>query len=107
MPVSDTRLNVLEQLGDEFSQLGPPRRLGAGPTPRAMLLAAVLVLLLAGAATAAIVITRGGSLPGANPQDLAANGIPLAGSSHLAGLDAPDPDEAEPPWDIRLSRTSA
>ena len=105
--MSDPRPNVLEQLGDEFTRLGPPRRLGAGPTPRAMLLAAVLVLLLAGAATAAIVITRGGSLPGANPQDLAANGIPLAGSSHLAGLDAPDPDEAEPPWDIRLSRTSA
>ena len=33
--------------------------------------------------------------------------MPIPGSAHLAGLDAPDPDAAAPPWDIRISRTRA
>ena len=105
--MSERRPLVLDELGLQFSDLGPPPRARRGWTRGTVLVALALALALVGATAAAIVIARGGSLPAANPKDLAANGVPLPGSEHLAGLDAPDPDGSEPPWDIRLSRTAA
>jgi len=105
--VSARRPQVLDELGLQFSGLGPPSRAPRRWTRGTVLVALALVLALAGATAAAIVIARGGSLPGANPRDLAANGVPLPGSERLAGLDAPDPDAGEPSWDLRLSRTAA
>ncbi len=98
---------VLDALGSEFRRLGEPRRPRAGITRRTLLLTVVLALLLAGVAAAAILIAQGSPLPAPNAQDLRASGVPLPASVHLAGLDAPDPNPAEPPWDIRLSRTAA
>jgi hypothetical protein len=67
----------------------------------------VLLLLLAAAAAAAVLLIQQGSpLPAPHPQDLRSSGIPLARSAHLAGLNAPDPQSSNPPWDLRLSRTS-
>ena len=100
-------LAPLEALGERFHRLGEsptPRR---NPLPRALVIGVTLALLLAGAAAAAILITRGAPLPAPNAVDLSSSGVPIPGSAHLAGLDAPDPDAAAPPWDIRISRTRA
>ena len=105
--MSDGGPRVLEELGAQFSALGPPPRSGRLRARRTVPLVVAIVLALAAAGAAAIVIAQGGSLPAANPQDLAANGVPLPGSERLAGLLAPDPDSSEPPWDLRLSRTAA
>lgn len=68
----------------------------------------LVLLLLAAAATAAVLlIAQGAPLPPPHAQDLRSSGIPLPGSARLAGLDAPDPDGNEPPWDLRLSRTAS
>lgn len=65
------------------------------------------LLILAAAATAAVLLVgRGSPLPAPHAQDLRSSGIPLPGSARLAGLDAPDPSAANPPWDLRLSRTA-
>jgi hypothetical protein len=101
------RLAVLDELGGEFRRLGGPPRPRAGLTRRTLLLAAALALLLAGVATAAILITQGAPLPAPYAQDLLSSGVPLPSTVRLAGLDAPDPNPAEPSWDIRLSRTRA
>jgi hypothetical protein len=105
--VSERPLPVLEALGGEFRRLGEPRGPRGGVTRRTLALTLVLTLLLAGIAAAALLITRGAPLPAPNTQDLQSSGVPLPASARLAGLDAPDPDPAEPPWDIRLSRTRA
>ena len=106
--MSGRRPQVLEELGSAVQRPGAAAAgaLARGPAST-VLLALALVLALAGATAAAIVIARGGSLPAANPRDLAANGVPLPGSERLAGLEAPDPDSGEPSWDLRLSRTAA
>jgi hypothetical protein len=105
--VSERPLAVLDALGGEFRRLGEPPRPRAGLTRRTLLLAVVLVLLLAGVAAAAILITQGAPLPAPPAVDLQSSGVPLPATVRLAGLDAPDPDPSEPPWDIRLSRTRA
>jgi hypothetical protein len=110
------RPRVLEELGDELDRVAglvlaqaPSRRdrLRRGPTGRLGVLAVCVVLLaLAAAATAAVLLIQQGSpLAPPHPQDLRSSGIPLPGSAHLAGIDAPDPDSANPDWDLRLSRT--
>ena len=107
-PGNESPLLVIELLGAEFRSLGEPPSRGRRPlTRRTLLIALALVLVLAGAATAAILITRGAPLPAANSRDLQSQGVPLAATARLAGLDAPDPRAGEPPWDIRLSRTAA
>ncbi|HEY0516851.1 MAG TPA: hypothetical protein VGD00_06995 [Solirubrobacteraceae bacterium] len=99
---------VLEALGEQFQAHGdPPPRPALGVTPRTLLIALALTVLLAGAATAAILITSGAPLSAPNALDLQASGVPLPASARLAGLDAPDPQPGEAPWDIRLSRTPA
>ncbi len=99
---------VLDELGAQLRALGePPSRPALSVTPRALLVALVLVVLLAGAATAALLISSGPPLPAPNARDLQASGVPLAASARLAGLDAPDPSPGEPAWDLRLSRTAA
>ena len=98
---------VLDALGEEFRRLGEPPRPRGGVTRRTLLLTLVLTLLLAGVAAAAILITRGAPLPAPNAVDLQSSGVPLPATVRLAGLDAPDPDPSQPPWDIRLSRTRA
>jgi hypothetical protein len=105
--MNERPLHVLEALGGEFRRLGEPPRPRGGVTRRTLLLALVLTLLLAGVAAAAILISQGSPLPAPNAQDLQSSGVPLPATVRLAGLDAPDPDPAEPPWDIRLSRTRA
>jgi hypothetical protein len=105
--VTERPLAVLEALGGEFRRLGEPPQARAGLTRRTLLLAVVLALLLAGVAAAAILITQGAPLPAPNARDLQSSGVPLPSTVRLAGLDAPDPNPAEPPWDIRLSRTRA
>jgi hypothetical protein len=111
------RLKALEQLGDELDRVaevalreherprGISRRAPVGHLSVAAV--CVLVLLLAAAAAAAVLLIRQGSpLPAPNPQDLRSSGIPLPGSARLLGIDAPDPASSNPPWDLRLSRTS-
>lgn len=104
------------ELGDELDRLAslvlvraPSRteRLRRGPTGRLSVLAICIVLLvLAAAATATVLLIRQGSpLAAPHAQDLRSSGIPLPGSEHLAGIDAPDPDSSNPDWDLRLSRT--
>jgi hypothetical protein len=66
----------------------------------------LLALLAAAAAAAVLLIQQGSSLPAPHAQDLRSSGIPLPGSAYLAGLDASDPESSNPPWDLRLSRTS-
>jgi hypothetical protein len=83
-----------------------PRRTPAGRL--GVLAVCILLLLLAAAATAAVLLIQQGSpLPAPHAQDLRSSGIPLPGSARLAGLDAPDPSSSNPPWDVRLSRTSS
>ncbi|MGO9488987.1 MAG: hypothetical protein ACLQBB_08185 [Solirubrobacteraceae bacterium] len=106
-PADESPLLVIEALGAAFRSLGEPPRGRRPLTRRALLIALALVLLLAGAATAAILITKGAPLPAANSRDLQSQGVPLAATARLAGLDAPDPRAGEPAWDIRLSRTAA
>ncbi len=105
--MSERPLAVLEALGDELRRLGEPPAPRGGVTGRALLTGVVLALLLAGAAAAAILITRGAPLPSPNAADLRSSGVPLPQTVRLAGLDSTDPNPAEPPWDIRLSRTRA
>ncbi len=105
--MSERPLAVLDALGGEFRRLGEPPRHRARLTPRTLALALVLVLLLVGVAAAAILIAQGAPLPAPPAVDLQASGVPLPATVRLAGLDAPDPDPSEPPWDIRLSRTRA
>ena len=105
--MSEQRIAPLAALGEEFHGLGEPRGSRPALTRRTLVIALLLLLLLGGVAAATLVVGRGAPLPAANPRDLESNGIPLPGTARLAGLDAPDPDAAEPPWDIRLSRTSA
>ena len=100
-------LAPLGALGERFRQLGEPPVPRRNPLPRALLIAAALALLLAGVAAAAILISRGASLPAPNARDLSSSGVPIPASAYLAGLDAPDPDPSAPPWDIRISRTHA
>ncbi len=110
------RPNVLERLGEEFERVADARLRGVDGTPGAlrpatagrlsMVVVCVLLLLAAAAATAAVLlIQQGAPLPAPHAQDLRSSGIPLPGSAHLAGLDAPDPDSSNPSWDLRLSRT--
>jgi hypothetical protein len=111
------RPRALEQLGDELGRVagtvlrdtGDPRPQLRRPARRLSLVAVcVLLLLLAAAAAAAVLLIQQGSpLPAPHAQDLRASGIPLPRSAHLAGLDAPDPESSNPPWDLRLSRTSS
>jgi hypothetical protein len=111
------RLRAVEQLGDELDRVavaalrdgtrssGVRRRTPAGHL--SVVAVCVLLLLLAAAAAAAVLLIQQGSpLPAPHPQDLRSSGIPLPRSVHLAGLDAPDPESSNPPWDLRLSRTS-
>lgn len=110
------RPRVLEELGDELERVagraipgGPSLadRLRRGPTGRLSVLAICIALLvLAAAATAAVLlIQQGPPLAAPHAQDLQSSGIPLPGTAHLAGIDAPDPDSSNPDWDLRLSRT--
>jgi hypothetical protein len=110
------RPRVLEELGDELNRIADLVFLGShanaaqrasAPRRRLSVLAVCLTLLiLAAAATAAVLLIQQGSpLPAPHAQDLRSSGIPLPGSAHLAGLDAPDPNQANPSWDLRLSRT--
>lgn len=111
------RPKALEQLGNELDRAaralaldggdsrGALRRAAAGRLSAAVV--SIALLLLAAVATAAVLLIRQGSpLPAPHAQDLRSSGIPLPGSAHLAGLDAPDPEGSNPPWDLRLSRTS-
>jgi hypothetical protein len=111
------RPRALEQLGEELDRVagtllldgrdshGALRRAATGRLSVAAL--CLLLLLLAAAATAAVLLIQQGSpLPAPHPQDLRSSGIPLPGSARLAGLNAPDPSSSNPPWDVRLSRTS-
>jgi hypothetical protein len=100
-------LAPLEALGERFRRLGEPPAPRRNPLPRALVIGVALALLLGGVAAAAILISRGAPLPAPNAVDLSSSGVPIPGSAHLAGLDAPDPDPALPPWDIRISRTRA
>ncbi len=110
------RPHVLERLGDELERVAgrallegprPADRLRRGPTGRLSVLAVCIALLvLAAAATAAVLlIQQGPPLAAPHPQDLRSSGIPLPGTAHLAGIDAPDPERSNPDWDLRLSRT--
>jgi len=105
MSENEPRIAALQELGEQFHRLGEPPRPPAVITRRTALLALVLMLVLAGVATATILITQGAPLPAPPAVDLAAGGVPMASTVRLAGLDAPDPDPSQPPWDIRLSRT--
>jgi hypothetical protein len=109
------RPRALQELGEELDRVagaalgdGSRRVLRRAPVGRLSTVAVcVLLLLLAAAAAAAVLLIQQGSpLPAPHPQDLRSSGIPLPGSAHLAGLDAPDPESSNPPWDLRLSRTS-
>jgi hypothetical protein len=112
------RPRALEQLGEELDRVagallldvkGSRDALRPAAAGRLSLVAVcVLLLALAAAATAAVLLIQQGSpLPAPHAQDLRSSGIPLPGSARLAGLDAPDPSSSNPPWDVRLSRTSS
>ncbi len=109
------RPRALEQLGEELDRVagaalgdGSRRVLRRAPVGRlsAAAVCVLLFLLAAAAAAAVLLIQQGSPLPAPHPQDLRSSGIPLPNSAHLAGLDAPDPESPNPPWDLRLSRTS-
>jgi hypothetical protein len=113
----DERPRALMQLGDELDRVASTRlREGHGsrgvlrraPVGRLSVAAicVVLALVAAAAAAAVLLIQQGSPLPAPHVQDLRSSGIPLPASAHLAGLDAPDPEGSQPPWDLRLSRTS-
>ncbi len=113
----DDRPRALAQLGDELDRVASTR-LGGNRGARGVLrwapvgrlsvaaICVVLLLVAAAAAAAVLLIQQGSPLPAPHAQDLRSSGIPLPGSAHLAGLDAPDPESSDPPWDLRLSRTS-
>lgn len=101
-------LRFFDELGVELERAA---RTGAGARrtvirrPLGALAVVVALLLLAGVAVAAVLLTRQGTpLPAPPTGALGADVRPVAGSVHLAGLDAPDPGGG-PPWDIRLSRS--
>jgi hypothetical protein len=110
------RPRALAQLGDELDRVAATMlrehhrsrsALRRAPVRRLSIAAicVALLLLAAAAAAAVLLIQQGSPLPAPHPQDLRSSGIPLPGSAHLAGLDAPDPESSQPPWDLRLSRT--
>src|SRR5271154_1952737 len=107
------RPRVLDELGVELDRVARRNLAASGglrlaPRRLSAVLVVVLALVFAAAATAAVLlIQQGAPLPAPHAQDLQSSGVPLPGSAHLAGLDAPDPEPAAPPWDIRLSRTRA
>jgi hypothetical protein len=111
------RPRALVDLGEELGRAaartltGQARggtRLRRAPGQLSVVVILVGLLILAAAATAAVLlIGQGSPLPSPHAQDLRSSGVPLAGSARLAGLDAPDPDGSNPPWDLRLSRTAA
>jgi hypothetical protein len=116
--VVDERPRALAQLEDELDRVartalredhGSRGVLRGATVGRLSVVAICLALLLVAAAAAAAVllVQQGSPLPAPHAQDLRSTGIPLPGSAHLAGLDAPDPESSEPPWDLRLSRTRA
>jgi hypothetical protein len=104
---------MLDELGEELERIAALRFMVPAPSaarkPRrhlSVVAVCLTLLLLAAAATAAVLLIQQGSpLPPPHSQDLRSSGIPLAGSAHLAGLDAPDPNRSNPVWDLRLSRT--
>jgi hypothetical protein len=107
------RPRVLDELGLEVERAahrtlgGKPPRRRYRVRPAGALALLVALLLLAAAATAAVLlIQRGSPLPAPHGADLRASGVPLAGTARLAGLDVPDPDASQPPWDLRISRTA-
>jgi hypothetical protein len=111
------RPRALEQLGEELDRVagaalrdgnGSRSALRAAPVGRlsAVAVGVVLLLVAAAAAAAVLLIQQGSPLPAPHAQDLRSSGVPLPASAHLAGLDAPDPESSNPPWDVRLSRTS-
>jgi hypothetical protein len=112
------RPRALQELGDELTRVAGVT-LGELDSSRSVLrratagrlgvvLVCLVLLVLAAAATAAVLLIQQGSpLPAPHAQDLRSSGMPVPGSAHLAGLDARDPDSANPPWDLRLSRTSS
>jgi hypothetical protein len=98
--------------GADGARFGERIRLASGIrlAPRRLSLVAVLaglLVLAAAAAAAVVIISQGAPLAAPHAQDLQSSGVPLAASTRLAGLDAPDPEAGAPPWDIRLSRTGA
>lgn len=105
------RPRVLDRLGDELDRVARNNLAASGGVrlaPRRLSLVVVLLvaLVVAAAATAAVLLIRQGPpLPPPHAQDLRSSGVPLPGSARLAGLDAPDPNGSNPPWDLRLSRT--
>lgn len=117
-------LKALELLGAELERAAERTLAGSRPAPPALparrrrrrrlpagrlgaLAVGLALLAVAAAATAAVLLIKQGSpLPAPHAQDLRSQGIPLPGSARLAGLDAPDPASGQPPWDLRLSRTS-
>ncbi len=107
------RPRALDALGEELDRAAH-RTLAAGSSrlrrtsqPLSVLAVLIALLVLAAVAAAAVLITSGSPLPAPHARDLESGGIPLPTSVHLAGLDAPDPEADAPPWDVRLSRTSA
>jgi hypothetical protein len=105
-------LLVLSELGRELERAAAGLRAGRRrrglPRRHVGLLVAAIALIAAAVATATVLLVRQGApLPSPHAQDLRSGGIPLAGSARLAGLDAPDPDSASAPWDLRLSRTES
>jgi hypothetical protein len=110
------RPKVLVALGQELERAAARKFAGEarrGPRLRrasghlgVLTVIAGLLILAAAAAAAVLLIGQGSPLPAPHAQDLRSSGIPLPGSARLAGLDAPDPNAANPPWDLRLSRTA-
>jgi hypothetical protein len=109
--VNADRPRALEELQVEFDRaasevLGGRTRVRLVRRPLSAAVALTMLLVLAAAAAAAILITSGEPLPAPHVQDLLSSGVPLPASAKLAGLDAPDPQGGEPPWDVRLSHTA-
>jgi hypothetical protein len=110
------RVRALVALGEELERVaartlaeerrGNRRLRRASGRISVLAVIAGLLLLAAAAAAAVLLIEQGAPLPAPHSQDLRSSGIPLPGSARLVGLDASDPDSANPPWDLRLSRTA-